>query len=246
MSLNISSDYKQTGDILLRNQDTLRKLVGILGILLPLFLWGGVWLDTLRRSTPPFTHVLPSMSHYYYTRVTAALIIAVSLIAIFLMVYKGEKPKDAYVSTLAGTFAMVLLLFPTYDLFGSENGRFDQVALITKTHPNEFRSTLHYIAAGIFLTSLAYMSYFLFTKSNLPIAKRTARKKIRNRIYRTCAILMVLAMVVMFCGFKGWIDEKFYNTNCLTFWMEFVAVEAFGVSWMVKGRSILTDRNTKH
>lgn len=90
-----------------------------------------------------------------------------------------------------------------------------------------------------FLSCLAYMSLFLFTRSNKPVKERGDNKKIRNRIYITCGLIMVLAILVVFVGgFLGKIPEDIYNNNHLTFWMEIVAVEAFGFSWLVKGETL--------
>ncbi len=75
-------DYANTNDIWLTDQQTLRKLIGILGMLLPILLWTFVFAVSGRTSE------LPSISHYYYTRANGVFIIVVSLLAIFLIIYK--------------------------------------------------------------------------------------------------------------------------------------------------------------
>jgi len=48
-------------------------------------------------------------------------------------------------------------------------------------------------------------------------------------------------MLLILLGFifsPPWYDEK-----NITFWMEVVAVEAFGYAWAVKGKSFFTDRS---
>src|SRR5690242_193817 len=85
-------DYSKPEEIGLTQQKTLRKLVGVLGMLLPILL--GAFLFFVDGHWEP----LDSISHYYFTRSNGLFIIIVSLLAIFLMVYKGKDPIDFYIS----------------------------------------------------------------------------------------------------------------------------------------------------
>jgi hypothetical protein len=98
------------------------------------------------------------------------------------------------------------------------------------------------VSAGIFLLSLACMSIWIFTRSDLPAAKRKRRKIIRNRIYRTCGIIMIASIALIFAGFLEIIPAGFYDANHLTFWLEAVAVESFGISWWIKGETLFRDK----
>lgn len=227
-------DYRQTGDLVLQNQNTLRKFVGILGISLPITMFLFLQIDS------GFASVLPSISHYYYTRACGIFLISVSSLAVFLLIYKGEEPIDFYTSSIAGLFALCVLLFPTGNLSCELRGKFEIVS-VTTLKKSAFREEFHYFSAAVFLASLAFMSFFLFTKSSLPPSKRPKAKVFRNRIYRICGVVMLLAMSVIFLGFLNIIPVDYYNEHCLTYWMEVVAVEAFGFSWMVKGNSFFTD-----
>ncbi len=222
-------EYSNKKDIWLSSQDSLRKLVGILGMLLPVLLFTFLFVDS-GVATP-----LPSISHYYYTRVGSIFIIVVSLLAIFLLVYKGEAPVDFYISSLAGIFALVLILFPTSNISDicCDTAKKYSVTVLKKS---DFRVNLHYISAAIFLLSLAYMSLFLFTKSDKIPSQRPRDKKIRNRIFRTCGVIMALAVLVIFLRLIKIINADQYDNHHLTFWMESIAVESFGVSWLIKGK----------
>ncbi|GAB3996529.1 DUF998 domain-containing protein [Spirosoma daeguense] len=231
----LEPNYKTTGDIVLKRQDTLRQLVGILGITLPICLYLFLQIDS------GFSSVLPSISHYYYTRACGIFIISVSALAIFLLIYKGEDTVDFYASVIAGFSALCVLLFPTDDLASLSGGKYVTVN-VTDLKDSDFRKGFHYLSAAIFLLSLTYMALFLFTRSALPPSKRPKAKIIRNRIYRVCAATMLGALIVIFLGYLGFIPEDYYNTYCLTFWMEVLAVEAFGFAWMVKGKAFFTDR----
>ena len=100
-------DYRRDDDIWLTNTQTLRRLIGVLGIALPILLFAFLWITAEHASA------LESISHYYFTRANPIFIIVVSIMAIFLMVYKGREPIDFYMSFIAGVFAILLLLFPT-------------------------------------------------------------------------------------------------------------------------------------
>lgn len=221
-------DYNQTGDIALKNQNTLRKTVGSLGMLLPLFLFLFLEIDS------NYSSVLPSISHYYFTRASGIFLIILSMLSVFLLIYKGEEKTDFYASAIAGVSSLLLLLFPTDNL---PKGFEDVNVTILKN--SDFRMYFHLACAAIFLLTLAYMSAFLFTKSDTPPSKRGKKKILRNRIYRVCAAVIVAAILCI--GLAKLFFPEFYEKFPVTFWMEVVAVEAFGFSWLTKGKAILDD-----
>ncbi|MDZ4707049.1 MAG: hypothetical protein SH818_01495 [Saprospiraceae bacterium] len=227
-------DYKEKDTIWLTRQDSLRKLVGILGVLLPILLFLFLWFDT------GYSNPLESISHYYYTRVSGIFVITVSLLAIFLLVYKGEEPIDFYSSALAGIFALFVVLFPTSNITDICFDQ-DKPYSVTVLPENAFRYYFHYASAAVFLLSLAFMSLFLFTKSDKLAAQRTDGKKNRNRVYRTCGVIMVLALITIFAGFLHLINDEFYTSHHLTFWMESMAVESFGIAWLTKAEVFFKD-----
>ncbi len=224
-------DYSDTGRIGLSSQDTLRKLVGILGMLLPLLLYIILWVDTGYK-TP-----LESISHYYLTRSCAVLVIIVSLLAIFLLIYKGYKPVDFYVSFIAGIFALCLVLFPTSNISGVDNPEVS----VTILKDSPFRVCFHYAASGIFLAALASMSLFIFTMSDQSKTGQTKAKRRRNLLYRICGVIMFAAILVVAAGLFDIISEETFKTYHLTFWMETIAIESFGISWLVKGGAVMGD-----
>lgn len=233
-------NYQRKDEIWLTSQRTLRKLIGILGISLPLLLVAIVYLDV------NYFYPMDSISHYYFTRANSVFIIVVSLLGIFLLIYKGMDPIDFYLSSAAGLFALLLVLFPTSNITTcGDTEKMYSITVLRTTDYNKFRIAFHYISAGIFLLCLAMMSIFLFTKSNTAPDQRPRNKKYRNRIYRICGVLMVLALVTVFLGFLNVIPKDIYDRMRLTFWMETVAIEAFGLSWLVKGEAILRDSDQR-
>lgn len=211
----------------LTSQQTLRRLIGTLGIALPLMLIFFVqitsgWLGTME-----------SISHYYFTRAGTIFTLVVSLLAIFLLIYKGYDRRDFYISCQAALAAFALVLLPT----GNVKVIPAPGVVVTQLPESSVRENAHYIAAGVFLLSLAFMSVFLFTKG---ITRPRPRKKIiKNRIYRTCGVLMVIAVGLIFLRqFDRGIPIDIYDQYHLTFWLETVAVVSFGVSWTVKGDAV--------
>lgn len=227
-------DYNNPQEIALTNQNTLRKLIGVFGMMLPLLLLVFLYVDT------GYGQELESISHYYYTRVCGIFLIVVSLLAVFLMVYKGREPIDFWLSTTAGVAALLLLLFPTGNIADAAE---KELVSVTTLRESVFRERFHYAAAAVFLLCLAIMSLFVFTRSSLPKHLRSPRKKLRNTIYVGCGLLMIAAMLVVLAGFVGLIPESFYDERNLTFWMETVAVESFGFAWLVKAEMFFKDKS---
>ena len=53
---------------------------------------------------------------------------------------------------------------------------------------------------------------------------------------------MLLALLVIVLGLFDIIPTETYDRLKLTFWMEALAVEAFGFSWLVKGEALMQDK----
>lgn len=231
---SLKANYSNNDTVWLSSGYTLRKLVGILGMLLPLLLYLFL-LISYGIKTP-----LDSISHYYFTRVTSIFIIILGTLAIFLMVYKAEKSIDFYISFIAGIFALCVLLFPTSNITNICCDPSKDYA-VTFLRDSSAREYFHYTSAAIFLLALAYMSLFLFTKSDKPRSEIGRKKKIRNTIYIVCGVIMLVALLVILLGTIGVIPRGFYEKYHLTYWMETVSIEAFGFSWLIKGRSFFKD-----
>ncbi len=114
---------------------------------------------------------------------------------------------------------------------------------------------LHFIAAAIVLTIMAVFSLFVFTRIDpeLHIDKQTGltlpNKSMRNAIYTTLGFLILCAIAttgwgnLAKTGSPAQIDWDALN---LTFWFEALALFAFGISWLLRGRffgSWLVDRH---
>lgn len=210
-----------TGSPLVVSYLTLRKAVGYLGIALPFVLaFGGMLLHG--------PGIQSSISGYYHTGMRDVFVGTLCAIGVFLISYKGYERKDDLAGDLACVFAVGVALFPTApDVDPSSRAK-----LI---------GAIHLLFSASFFLTLSYFSLFLFTKTD-PAKEPTRRKLQRNIVYRVCGYTMLAALslivVVALAPDSAMAGVKKLNP---VFWLESIAVEAFGVSWMTKGEAILKD-----
>lgn len=197
----------------------LRKAIGIIGVALPFVLIIG---KVLFQSPG----IEASISAYYYTVMRNVFVGALCAMGVFLMSYRGYERKDDIAGDFACVFAIGVALFPT----------------MPTHHPTQlaiFIGYLHYgFAAALFLT-LAYFCLALFRKTN-PDKPKTPQKLHRNRVYTVCgyAILSCIALLGLYALFlRGTALARLSPV----FWLETTAVISFGVSWLVKGETLLKD-----
>jgi len=203
----------------------LRRAIGILGILLPL-------LVTVIARVFGDTGCQPSISAYFHTTAREVFVGVLAVVGAFLISYKGFDRTDSRASNLAGVAAICVAAFPCQSrLAGPKLGIFQL--------PQAWSNRVHILAAAVLFLTLAGISAFLFTRS-APHAM-TRQKKSRNVVYRTCAVGMALALLEIAASSLLMTEAKqdLYRTTLLG---EAIALLAFGVSWLVKGETILRDK----
>jgi hypothetical protein len=190
---------------------SLRKSIGWIGIGLPFALMFGVYLL--------FNGPLPlySISKYHYSGMRDFMTGALCSIALFLFFYKGYNRWDLWTSNIAAVSALCIALFPT-----------------VKEGPLNLSAYIHFISSGIFFLTLACISLFLFTKK---ASHPTRQKKTRNLIYRICGIVMIGALIALVIFYRYFKDENSH----FVFYVQTIALIAFGVSWLVKGEALFAD-----
>ena len=190
---------------------TLRKVVGALGMALPVVL--AVWGFALQHRI----ELLPSISEYYDLRTRDAFVGILFTIAWFLFTYHGYERQDDIAGNFACAFALGVALFP---VSGS---------------PVEH--VVHFISAAALFLVLAYFALFLFTKS---AGFETHAKRLRNRVYRACGAVMLLC-IALIAAYQLAPQAMPASARNPVFWLETIALWAFGFSWFVKGEAILKD-----
>lgn len=244
---------------------TLRKGIGILGMLLPfiLFIGNSLWIQEW--------DVLGAMSSYYHTIMGDIFVGTICIIALFLYVYKG-KDKDYIWLRIGAILAIVVAFFPTkpattiqqtIDMATNcatnpacadiatdlEWSQFTSASSFPAHFSNEVVETLHFVSAIGFFVILGYVILFLFTKSGHSksfLRQHKSRKYYRNRVYYFCGGLIYLALfigLIYFLMYRN-IDPKPQWILDLDpiFWIEAICLWAFGAAWLVKGQGILKDK----
>jgi hypothetical protein len=206
-----SPPHQQAEGRLLVSYLTLRRVIGLLGIGLP------VALAVLGFLMFERFHLLDSMSAYYHFRTRDVFVGVLFVLGWFLFAYKGYDSTDDRAGDWAWLFALGVALCPS--------GHAGWQGIV---HP--------WSATGLFLV-LAYFSFFLFTKSDKEKGQQSARKQRQNLIYKVCAVAMLLFIATISLSY--WLlDESTRHAISLVFWMEALALWAFGISWLVKGKAM--------
>lgn len=190
-----------------------RRLIGILGIALSIILLLGAGLQK-------------TVSQYYFTNMRDIFVSVLIVTGVFLMTYKGYSLIDNIVSMIAGIGMIFTGLFPT-----STEGVYIYSFLQLQAKTS---FTLHAIFSALLFVALAYMSCFLFTKSNSSI--KTDNKKKRNLVYITMGSIMFVFLVIL-----AFVNVLHLNWGPFYFIAEAIMLICFGVSWLVKGETLLKD-----
>ena len=219
--------YPDPDPSLLIHYLTLRKSVGLLGIFLPLVLIFGVKFITN-------CHTLQdSISDYYYTKMGHYMTGTLCAVSLFLFSYKGYEKKDLLAGRTASLLALGVAFFPCSNFYPLSECK------VLELKGNETINIIHFGSAALLFLAFAYFSFFLFTKSS---GHPTKKKKQRNVIYRICGITILSCIILIFLySVIPALHEQFKNYKPI-FWLEAIALEAFGLSWLTKGEALLPDK----
>lgn len=198
---------------------TLRRVVGVLGILLPVVLIVGTWVFTLQLE------FRSSISAYYDSNMGPAFSGILFVVGWFLFAYKGYDHRDDRAGDSAWACAMGVAMFPH------------------ESASHSWVPWVHYISAALLFLVLAYFSYFLFTEIDAN-RKVTDEKRFRNKIYRACGVAIVtfVALIGLYKLFG--LDETGLAAMKPVLLLESFVLWAFGFSWFVKGETLWTDPET--
>jgi hypothetical protein len=201
---------------------TLRTIIGVLGMALP-------FVISLGAMAFFQTGLQNSISAYYHTGMRDVLVGMLWAIGFFLFSYEGYERADNIAGELACLFAIGVALFPT-----TPEGATGPVAIVI--------GVVHLVFAGLLFLTLSYFCIFLFTKTD-PETPPTARKLQRNVIYRICGYTMLLSFLLI--AVYTYLLPGDLVTSLAPyrpiFWLESLAIFAFGTSWFTKGEGILRD-----
>lgn len=198
----------------------LRRAIGILALCLPFAL-------VIGKTLLECPGIEPSISDYYYTVMRNVFVGTLCAIGVFLLSYRGYERADNIAGNLACCFVVGVALFPT-----------------TPAHCASFAQEVvggfHYGFAAAFFLTLAYFCLVLFRKTN-PSKPMTPRKLQRNRVYAVCGGLILLCIGLL-AAYGLWFRDTIIAGLDPVFWLETLAIIAFGTSWLVKGEALLRDQ----
>jgi hypothetical protein len=210
---------------------TLRKLIGILGVLLPFIcILGGFLFAGLP--------VQESISAYYHTNMRDFFVGLISGVSLFLITYQGHEIIDNIVTSLSGLAGLGIAVFPC--LYSTTSTRPLGIFQLEPATSN----TVHLICASAFFILLALNSLFLFTLTKSKKIPKTKNKRTRNFIYRVCGLSMLISLIsLFFILFLA--DQEQVTQNSIILIFETIMLFAFGISWLVKGETLFKDRQKK-
>jgi hypothetical protein len=218
-----SQNNQTTEQDMLISYLTIRRAVGILGATFPAVLYLGVLIF---GNCPGLKD---SVSSYYYTAMGCYFSGTLCAVGLFLFTYKGY-PEDRWVTNAGGVFALCIVFFRTNVSGG---------CVLYCPPDNKFINAAHYISAALFFISMAYLSGCRFTKTE-PGKAPGGRKLKQNKVYKTCAIVMLIAMVlILTLQIKAVIAAT--SAYRPEFWLEAIVLLAFGISWLTKGKYLIKD-----
>lgn len=199
----------------------IRAFIGILGMILPwLSLIGAVIVAKTNGFPDAFWENLSISATYYVTPPLVGVLTAASVI---LMCYKGYDWRDHAVTALSGVFGAMIVIFPCKCAISGDVVGFFQL-------PANVSHIIHCVSAVTFFVLLSINSMFLFTLGE----SNTKNKKIKNVIFRICAVGMLCGLVLI---------PLPVEFPAKVFICEAIALTFFAVSWLVKAEifGILSD-----
>lgn len=215
----------------------LRRAVGFIGLALPFALMLGEMI--VKRLFPDARGPQNSMSEYFYTSMRGIFVGSLCAIGVFLGAYRGyDERKDRIAGWVACICAIGVALVPV-----SPEPNY--------TDWRQFMGLLHYLFAATLFGTLGYFCLSLFTMhkptGKAATKKMTPEKKQRNRVYVACGwtiyacIFAIAISEGLFLNPWSPLRSEYVIALAPVYWLEAVAVVAFGISWLVKGELVLSD-----
>ncbi len=203
-----------------------RRSIGFLGFIFPLILIVGT---KLFNTDCPL--ILSSISDYYHTNMRDVFAVVLGLLSFSLFTYRGPDKEDSIASTAAAICALGIIFFSTSI---KDN---NCASCVVKEN-----QTFHLIFATSLFLILSYFALKLFPKTKQNETP-TPEKLKRNTLYKTCGYIM-LGSIAIIAVYMLWLQKTGILANVpIVFIFEWVALWAFGISWIVKGEwFILKDK----
>ena len=216
-----------------------RKLIGTLGLLLPVVLIVSAYL--------PGGAFKPTISGFYYSSAGSFMVGIIAALAAFLWSYIGHTqtswrnpfPSDKFLSQVAASSGALVALVPTDPPGGFSVENCAVLACVLKDWglTDTGVSYVHTAFGTVFFVSLGVFALVNFRRSNQAF---TLGKYGRNFVFLVCGIVVFAATALMGLYFlapsAAIALQRLIGANAI-FWLESIAVWAFALAWFVKGRT---------
>jgi hypothetical protein len=204
-----------------------RFAIGLLGVLLPPVL---VFLEPTLFDGLPFPR--GSLSAYYYSGVREIFVGGLWAIGVFLVVYKLlDLTGESLLSSLAGVAAILVAVFPT-----ERPGDGWPLTPFQEKLGEGAVTAIHYGSAIAFIALLVPITLFFaheeggLAQEKGRLAQKERRRHRKWKGFHTIAAVLILsgAALAAFTGITGGPDRGVLIG-------EWIAIWAFGLSWLAKG-----------
>ncbi len=240
--------------------------VGFVAIALPI----GCLLAALIGLIPP-DDIQNSISHFYYTPIMGDFFVGCLFfngILLMFMFHTNGRPvtgwsrlssTESFLMRFAGFAAIMIAVFPTQgpsDSYGDAELLRVFVEGAAGTVVFEIGALgwiadfpWHYIFKILMFVILAYFTTFVFTRDHKtgldekPSAP-TPNKLRRNVCYHLLGVAIIASILLIGVGKMGWFGSvNQWDAYNGTFIFEGIALLAFGLAWLIKGRLFKTLNN---
>lgn len=161
---------------------------------------------------------LSSISASYFTEARDYFVGLLFVVGALMLAYNGHSTSESLASKGAALCAVFVALFPT----ASER---------CTSNPG---SVIHTVAAIALFLILAYFCFGPFRENT---KGKSGKPGVRAKLYFLCGCVMVACMLVGWLG-KLILSCETVDALSLIYWVEAVALAAFGVAWIVAGKII--------
>lgn len=201
-----------------------RRSIGLMGMIFPFVLVFGNMLLCTDDTW------LQSISAYFHTKMQTLFVGTLSVIGILLFTYRGPKGEDSMLANLASLFAFGVAFLPT---------KLPDSPGVCFAGLNYDCYILHLISTIGLFSCFAYFAIVVFNKPNEFGLLSEGRQK-QVPWFKTSGYIILACMAGIAVH---WILQDKMNMDIrfpLTFVLEWVALVAFGISWVIKGDWIIS------
>lgn len=160
---------------------------------------------------------LTSISASYYTGARDFFVGWMFVIGALMLAYNGHRPRESVASKIAGLAAVIVALFPT----------------ACDDCVDDLNAKIHFVAAVVLFGILAYFCFGPFRQNT---KRQPGKKGRRSKIYFLCGIVIVLCLASAII--LKWFFPELADAIDAFYWAETVALIAFGIAWVVAGKTI--------